>query len=357
MRRLVLASALAALFTAPCAHAQSSVTVYGILDAGITMLSNASGHQTWLFGSGVQQANRYGFKGSEDLGGGTRAIFTLENGFSLNDGSLKSSGEAFSRQAYVGLSSSYGTVTLGRQFDFMAQNLAGSTTAAYIGGLYAWHLGDADRLAGEELNNAVKYLSPEIAGLTYGVMYSFGGVPGHMDENSGWSAGVKYAVGALKLGAAFTNAEDTQTPVFGLSKFGGMSVKPGALVSLNRTTNFGIGGSYDIGPATLHAIYTWNQFVSPTVSLVMRIYEGGASYWITPALTVGAGYTYSSMSPNHWGEATAGADYFLSKRTDVYLTLNSIHASGPHVVAMLPTLSPSSNRSQTAVRIGMRTKF
>ncbi|MGF6873992.1 porin [Paraburkholderia sp. MM5477-R1] len=360
MKRFVLAGAVAAAFAVPSAQAQSSVTIYGLLDAGITMLSNVGGSRAWVFDSGIQQANRFGFQGSEDLGGGTKAIFTLENGFSLNNGSAQQGGLLFGRQAYVGLSNPYGTLTLGRQYDFMAEELALTAAAAYIGGLYGWHLGDQDRIAGERLNNAVKYESPKIGGLTFGAMYSFGGVPGDFNKNSAWSAGVSYAFGPLNIGAAYTNTQDTQLPVYsflGLTRFGGVRVQPNTVVSLDRTTNVGFGASYAIGSAMLHALYTWTQFASPSGSLALRIYEGGANYWITPALTVGAAYTYSSMSPNHWGQAITGVDYFLSKRTDVYLSLNTIRASGPDVVALLAAQSPSDSKTQTAVRIGMRTKF
>jgi outer membrane protein OmpU len=360
MKRLVLASAIAAVFAVPSAQAQSSVTIYGLLDAGITMLSNVGGSRAWVFDSGIQQANRFGFQGSEDLGGGTKAIFTLENGLSLNNGSAQQGGLLFGRQAYVGLSNPYGTLTFGRQYDFMSENLALTAVAAYIGGLYAWHLGDQDRIAGERFNNAVKYESPKIGGLTFGAMYSFGGVAGNFNENSAWSAGVNYAFGPLNIGAAYTNAQDTQLPVYGflgLSRFAGVPVQHNTVVALDRTSNFGIGASYAIGSAMLHALYTWTQFASPSGSVALKIYEGGANYWITPALTVGAGYTYSSMSPNHWGQVVTGVDYFLSKRTDVYLTLNTIRASGPDVAAVLAAQSPSGNNTQTAVRIGMRTKF
>lgn len=360
MKRLLLASAIAAAFVVPSAQAQSSVTIYGLLDAGITMLSNVGGSRATVFDSGIQQANRFGFQGSEDLGGGTRAIFTLENGFSLNNGSAQQGGLLFGRQAYVGLSNQYGTVTLGRQYDFMSEELALTAAAAYIGGLYGWHLGDQDRLSGERVNNAVKYESPKIGGLTFGALYSFGGVPGSFKENSAWSTGLSYTYGPLNIGAAYATTQNTQLPVYsylGLSQFGGLHVRPNTVVSLDRTTNFGVGASYAIGSATLHALYTWTQFASPSGSLTLKIYEGGANYWITPALTVGAGYTYSTMSPNHWGQVITGVDYFLSKRTDVYLTLNTIRASGPDVAAILAAQSPSGNNSQTAVRIGMRTKF
>jgi outer membrane protein OmpU len=150
MKHTFFAGVFAVAFAIPSAQAQSSVQIYGILDAGVTMLSNVAGAKAWVSDSGVQQANRLGFIGSEDLGGGNKAVFRLENGFSLNNGTLGQGGLLFGRQAYVGLSNPFGTVTLGRQYDFMTQKLALDATAAFIGGLYDWHLGDQDRIAGED---------------------------------------------------------------------------------------------------------------------------------------------------------------------------------------------------------------
>src|SRR5689334_19126644 len=70
------------------AHAQSSVTLYGIIDVGLNYISNASGSRLFNLSTGVQQANRFGLRGVEDLGGGLKAIFVLENGFNLGTGAL-----------------------------------------------------------------------------------------------------------------------------------------------------------------------------------------------------------------------------------------------------------------------------
>jgi len=115
MKKSLLALAALGAF-ASAAHAQSSVTLYGIIDAGLTYVNNVQGNSLWAMQSGILQGSRWGLKGSEDLGGGLKTVFQLENGYNVFSGKLGQGGLDFGRQAYVGLSStSFGTVTVGRQ--------------------------------------------------------------------------------------------------------------------------------------------------------------------------------------------------------------------------------------------------
>ena len=134
MNKTLIVAAAAASF-ATVAHAQSSVTLYGVLDAGITYTSNVqpalgqAGKSRWAMGSGIDQS-RFGLRGSEDLGGGLKAIFTLESGFNIGNGKFANSNGMFNRQAFVGLSSQYGTVTLGKQYDATQDYLAPLTATS-----------------------------------------------------------------------------------------------------------------------------------------------------------------------------------------------------------------------------------
>ncbi|MGA3249145.1 MAG: porin, partial [Paraburkholderia sp.] len=126
----VLITLLTGIF-ATAAHAQSSVTLYGLIDAGLTYVSNqketgsTAGHSKFGMTDASINPDRFGLRGSEDLGGGLKAIFTLENGFTLTNGALGQHGLLFGRQAFAGLSSDqFGTVTLGRQYDAMVDYLA-----------------------------------------------------------------------------------------------------------------------------------------------------------------------------------------------------------------------------------------
>jgi predicted porin len=100
------------------AFSQSSVTLYGVIDAGLTYANNSGGHSVYQMEDSEIGGDRWGLLGLEDLGGGIKAIFQLENGFSVFTGKYQQGGDEFGRQAYVGLrDANYGTLTLGRQYD------------------------------------------------------------------------------------------------------------------------------------------------------------------------------------------------------------------------------------------------
>src|ERR1700754_2644035 len=118
MKKRYYALACSSLFATQFAHAQSSVTLYGLLDAGIQYTNNVvTGGSLFRQTSGNINGSRFGLRGSEDLGSGLKAIFVLEGGISLNNGKSAQDGRLFGRQAYVGLNSdTYGIVSLGRQY-------------------------------------------------------------------------------------------------------------------------------------------------------------------------------------------------------------------------------------------------
>ena len=141
MKKSLLALVALGAF-AGAAHAQSSVTLYGIIDEGLLFNNNAGGKHLYSMASGVMQGSRFGLRGTEDLGGGLKAIFTLENGFDVNSGKLGQGGLMFGRQAYVGLSSQYGTVTLGRQYDSVVDFVGPLEAGDQWGGYIAAHATD-----------------------------------------------------------------------------------------------------------------------------------------------------------------------------------------------------------------------
>jgi GBP family porin len=210
MKKTLLALAVFGAF-AGAASAQSSVTLYGRLDAGIGRSDPKNGRvsdvdaTTGVF-SGVQAGNRFGLRGSEDLGGGLRAIFSIENGFSLDDGTLGQGGRLFGRQAYAGLAGGFGTVVLGRLASFS------SGTGAFdrFGGLDpfgtgAGNLGFQATFASANalrLDNTVAYLTPNLSGFSAGVGYTFraGGQEnpgGTSNNNAGYISYINYSAGPL----------------------------------------------------------------------------------------------------------------------------------------------------------------
>jgi predicted porin len=387
LNKKVFAAATLAVF-ASAAHAQSSVTLYGLIDAGISYVNNsktATGHDNlFKYDDGVAQGSRWGLRGTEDLGGGLKALFVLENGFNSGNGTLGQGGALFGRQAFVGLSQNgVGSLTFGRQYSFSTDYLGGnySTGGQTVAGNYAYHINDVDQLTSSRINNAVKFSSANFAGLTFGAMYGFSNQAGAFagapatgtaaapvaGSSRAYSFGLNYANGPFGVGAAYTDIRypGQATPTFSTAM---ANVTTGTVRDL-RT--FGVGGRYSIGAATLWALYTNTRFepISGS-STTFTAYEAGAKYAFTPALTAGAGYTYmhlSDASTGHWNQVDLSVDYALSKRTDVYaLGIYQIAAGrnkGQDLQAQIGSstsyfsTSGTGSDNQLAFRVGIRHKF
>lgn len=181
--------ALAVLAASGAALAQSSVTLYGRIDTSVGSEKTLAGTTTKVF-SGNLTTSRYGFRGSEDLGGGLRAQFQLENGFNSDEGTLGSNNLAFNRASWVGLSGGFGQVRLGLSdspykdiFDMGVVNALYDSEftpnkIAYTG------VGNST----SRLNNSVRYDTP-----------SFGGISGAVSYSPDETAGVKNDITALNL--------------------------------------------------------------------------------------------------------------------------------------------------------------
>lgn len=115
MKKLMMAAAASCLSAG--AFAQSSVTIYGSLDAGVAYINNLNGGSVSRLDQGTMQPDRIGFRGTEDLGGNLKAIFQLEAGFYTDSGATPNSSKLFNRYSTIGLSGDFGAVTLGHMPD------------------------------------------------------------------------------------------------------------------------------------------------------------------------------------------------------------------------------------------------
>src|SRR5476649_2131321 len=377
--------ALAALGTfAGVAHAQSSVTLYGIVDAGFVYNNNSAGSKLYSTSAGNIQGDRWGLRGTEDLGGGLKALFVLENGFNAYSGKLGQGGDEFGRQAYVGLSSQFGTVTLGRQYDSVVDYTGALEVGSQWASFYGAHPGDLDNMNNSNrVNNSIKYTSANYSGVTFGGLYSLGGVAGQFNRNQVFSAGLGYAQGPLTLGAGYFNVKNPNYSFFGnnstssatASNMTASQVYSGFATAKTQQV-ISAGGAYTFGPATVGATYSNTQFkdLGQTAVAGARAVTGDAKfhnaelnfkYQLTPALLLGAAYDYTkgySIANEKIHQGVLGVDYFLSKRTDLYADGIYQHASGTNslngtATAQINGLSASSTANQVAAVVGIRHKF
>ncbi|MFM0517389.1 MULTISPECIES: porin [Caballeronia] len=376
------------------ACAQSSVLLYGIVDEGFQFNNNAGGKRQYYLASGELNGSRWGLRGSEDLGGGLKAIFVLENGFDVNTGRLGQGGLEFGRQAYVGVSGGVGTVTLGRQYDSVVDYVgpleAGDQWAGYLGA----HPADNDNFNNtNRVNNAIKFTSPTLGGFNFGGMYSLGGVAGDATRNQIWSLGGGYTNGPLILGAAYLNVRNPNVSFYGSggtvapatagvpgSNLGNSPVISG-YASAHMLQVIGAGASYTFGAATIGATYSNTKFkgLGDTTSgpapltgiagtATLNNAEVNFRYQLTPALLLGAAYVFTKSSGvdgasgARYHQGALGVDYFLSKRTDVYMVgvyqkANGTDSTGNPAVASISQITPSSTDRQAALRFAIRHKF
>jgi predicted porin len=338
--------------------------LYGIVDDALTYVTNEAGRHAWAQTSGVGQSDRWGLRGVEPLGGGWRAVFRLENGFTINDGRFSQGGLEFGRQAFVGLGSDrFGTLTFGRQYDFMSTNLTQFAAGTLTPSVFAFHLGDLDRLGAERIDNSVRYVTPNLAGFQFGGLYSFGGQPGNFVANSAVAFGATYAHGPFRAGAAYlgihnyTTAFGIGTTVLGASLVG---TGPQGLLApfkvFDKLTVSGVGAGYQWGPAFLHGLFTLVKFSQNGASASLRTAEGGVKYSVNYAVSLAGSYAYSKLGQAHWSQIVGGIDYSLSKHTDVYCNAVVLRASSG-VRAQLFSLPASNSNSQTVVSIGARHLF
>ncbi|APR38649.1 porin [Paraburkholderia sp. SOS3] len=401
MKRIALSTlSLALLGATSAAHAQSSVTLYGVLDDAFQWVhhANPANDNLYHLQSGNIQGNRWGLKGTEDLGGGLKAIFQLESGFDPNNGKAGQGGRLFGRQAYVGLTQDqYGTLTVGRQYDPLVDMIQPITADNFWGSMFATP-GDVDNNDNSSrTNNSFKYVSPVWGGFQFEGMYAFGGVAGTTGSGQSWGGAATYGMGPLNVAAGYFRMDNAN----GFAARGGalptaanpLGTAPGwstgatsdatfdgstinsAYASAKSISITSAAAQYVVGPFTFNARYSFAQYKPDAFSAFSnqeKYHVAGAyaGYQLSPALLLGLGYTWThgaGDTSSNYHQVSAGADYSLSKRTDVYLMGAYQHASGTQRVDAATTTDAKASigsygfqagsNTQEMVSIGIRHKF
>jgi len=356
------------LLAAAGASAQSGVSIYGNLDAGVSSFGNERGGSSSKVDTGIYLPNRFGFRGSEDLGAGMRAIFLLESGFNVDDGALKRSNTLFSRAAWVGLATAGGTVTLGHMPDFMYEYLRVSSNGG-AKSLYFSHPGNLDNLANQfQIDNAIKYETPSIGGFTLGLMNGFGEQAGDASKGRSYSLGLRYADAGLRAAAAYTVSNNRALNLgagLGIGKLLGqvLSAAPAAANAVyanfnaDQVKSAGITADYRFGAVTPHALYTQVRFEAGGASATMRNADLGVDVATGGRNTVGASLASSRLEQRRWNQLNLIDQLALSKRTVVYAAAAWQRASGPDVHAVIMAAAPASGQSQRVFRLGVNHMF
>lgn len=370
-RRLLQLTAIGALVAASApAMAQSSVTLYGVLDTFVGFQhSNVGGKSTSLtvLGNNGELTSRWGLKGTEDIGGGYRINFDLESGFDPGTGSLQNSYRLFDRQAWVGVSGGFGEVRLGRQnspFFIYSGNMDAFAAATYASGYNNF----ANWLA--RVDNDIAWLSPKFYGTQAELHYSVGGQPGTLAGNAVYQAGVQTTQGPVFFALAYANATNA-TASFRVQQFmagGNVDYGWGRIYVGYFRSNDVI--SATTGNALSNPAGKYNPATGPvgnTPGNWHSTYSLSADYRFTPFLSVGGGAAYMKDSTSLGNNALqygAIINYDLSKGTRVYATVSELKNYGNAQFKMggasITTgsfLTPGPGQSEFGAQVGIRHLF
>lgn len=368
---------LAGLLT-ELASAQSSVTVYGVVDLAARRVQNNSGSGNSLVPSS-NSSSRLGFRGTEDLGGGLKAKFLIETDLNPDtglagpgNGAAVPTGLFWTRGSWVGLSGSFGEVRLGRDFT-PAIFVAGSYNPfGYIGAASQSNFYSQSQLSTlnaafgpsattvttlVKVNNAIQWFTPTILGGLYAhvMVATPEGSPssGTSGNSKYWSGRVTYEAGPVSVGAAFARTMNTAI----------------AGHSLDEAT---MGASYDFGVVKLSGLYTqlkyveaksaiWNVGAQVPIGLgaIKAVYIKADQSGVAPAVlgTTPAGGSIADRDASLVG---LGYEYYLSKRTSMYAQAARISNKGQSAAFAEsggPAFTPGSDRKSTAYEMGIRHSF
>ena len=369
MKKTLLAAALMTGF-AGIAQAETSVTLYGIVDTGFgyTQFKNKEGDKpkatrTGLY-DGVQSGNRWGLRGSEDLGDGLRAIFTLESGFKLTDGKSLQGGRQFGREATLGLAGdSWGSLVFGRQQN-VASRFVGDILSPFGDAFAQAAIGQTfSSVATVRADNTVVYATPNFNGFDFAVGYSFNtdgeqywsvknnGVGNPKDFNAKLvTTGLRYANGPLAVAVSYDNLKasdwDKSVQAWNLAgsyDFEVVKLHMGWGQDRNGTLSTrGLGNKFVSGYTTdANGDHTLVEsdlgFGGSMKDFKTNNFSVGVSAPVGAAGKIMAGWAGSRVSDNDWyaghskgdlggkkmqNSYSLGYTYNLSKRTNVYAVGN-----------------------------------
>ncbi|CAM2188005.1 Porin [Paraburkholderia sacchari] len=303
------------------AHAQSSVMLYGRVASGLDFVTNVAtpngNKNVFRFGSNQYGSSFLGMLGKEDLGGGTQAVFNLENMFTAGTGATIGS-NFWNRYAYVGLSNDrYGSLWAGRAMTLTDE------TGYWLDPLGEQQIGILNfsryRGTGSSIN-ALTYNSPVIQGLYFRVQNGFGNTAGNFKASKTFSASVKYSLGGFNGYALYDERRDANGNFSGLYS-NSREYLAGITYQLQAWKFFT--GYMQLVSSGKDTVVDSTNAVGATRASQEWV---GASYQVNPALALQAAWFHTNV--NHGGGSAhlgaLGATYNLSKRTFLYATVGAM---------------------------------
>lgn len=342
MQKKLIALAVAGLVAAP-AMAHSNVTIYGLVDVGVSHRGDniAPGvGSKFSVDSGIQSGNRLGFKGTEDLGNGLKAGFVLETGFGIEQPEFRNGSPLFGRQAFVTLSGGFGTLAVGRvytpQYNLLSSvDPFGFGTVGRMGNLYETNV---------RVDNTVVYISPSFSGLTVTAAYvnnlSGAETAGNDNDVRVFALSPVYKNGPILLGLNYHRIDPQTTGAASLDVWD-------------------LAGSYDFGVAKVAAAYGHRE-VNATDE--RNSWMLGVTVPVSGAGRVLASYNYTKLDKSGTSvdpkstQWAIGYEHDLSKRTNLYVAYADI-SNKKGATASVGDASNGGAGYQSGFNIGIRHKF
>jgi predicted porin len=353
------------------AHAQSSVTLYGLIDTTLTYTNHADaqGHSVVQYATPWFSGSRWGLTGKEDIGGGNQIIFKVESEFLTGDGSMDTPGVLFNRDAWIGLrNDTLGKLTVGRQ-NALARDVSGIYSDPYTSASLSTEetgytnnnnfkqlIFYASSATGTRMDNGVVWKKVWNNGLFAGLGFQFGNVAGSFSTNTTYTAALGYNANSFHVSAFYDQA-----------KIGNLTDK-----------SFSVGGNYIFDIFRVNAgyfhyqgdqgvlgkrkdnAYTFSLKIAPKGALdyelgYQQLHASNAAYSATTGATLN-GYTpigdATTVGSGRKDTVYGSIFYHLSKRTELYLVADYMKLHGGYKVATAPNAT-----SQTEFGLGMRTRF
>jgi predicted porin len=380
MQKKIIALAVAGL-ASTAAFAQSNVTIYGSVDVGYAYRFDAENQTAGNAGqsnsrssldTGASAGNRLGFKGVEDLGNGLKAVFLMESGFAMDNGSSAQGNRLFGRQAYAGLTGGFGTVIAGRLYTPYWTLTSGTDpfTAGTVGqmrNVFGSGAGVTGLLDPARVDNAFAYVSPSFGGFDVTVAYSnasqLSDAVGQEDtsnnarNNTVYALLAKYSAGPVMVG-------------FNMHRIAAGSAI--ADTTAKSVDNYTLAGTFDAKVVKLHAMAQYNAVDTSAMNGDFT----GSNYMLGATVPMGKFALKTSVTHSDYngqangmqGNATQyalGADYSLSKRTNLYTAYSLIDSDGNRAATIMGVndaqgnggTAATGNPFQQGFQMGVRHQF